>query len=408
MHLLCDSVLCLYVLRPHAPQSVLPHPPSAASNDSRLFPTSPTNNASQHLTRSIDRIQIKLNRFRKADRRLFFSFNQFLLSMIAPRLMRYQFDLMMHSVVAELFRKIFVPAFGTVTGAGESSSLLGSLGSLLRNRQTTRTTTAAPNLDVQRLLDNAQKLITLQSLLRNSQNIKSNRNTPQNSVQSSVNSNSKQDNDNHSANGGNNLVTEKSIDQQNPSTQSTKAKSDHPVQFSISSKDFLNFIQHNFKLNQGAQSNYNATDTSTSTPSNAFDSGGGGGGLNNNPPQSSSSPFFQSSHANFMPNHEIPTNSAFSTQTKKPKVQKAKLENFKMSHLTYIDTEVPNYGNQLLVHDHEDSAYRDNGSKSSESKEHLGLLPISFDKDPSYLKTNDDLERANRWNDVLVNMKRFG
>ena len=46
----------------------------------------------------------RLSRAPVADRRIFFSFNQLLLSLIAPRLMRYQLDLMMHSVVSELFR----------------------------------------------------------------------------------------------------------------------------------------------------------------------------------------------------------------------------------------------------------------------------------------------------------------
>ncbi|OTF74977.1 hypothetical protein BLA29_003063 [Euroglyphus maynei] len=43
-----------------------------------------------------NKISIFFNRLRQrpADRRLFFSFNQLLLSLVAPRLMRYQFDMM--------------------------------------------------------------------------------------------------------------------------------------------------------------------------------------------------------------------------------------------------------------------------------------------------------------------------
>lgn len=81
-----------------------------------------------------------------------------------------------------------------------------------------------------------------------------------------------------------------------------------------------------------------------------------------------------------------------------------------MSHLTFIDTEVPNYGNQLLVRDQDELNGLRHGEPSQadqvdSSKSQLGLIDSSLlnEKEFNSFKS-DDLERANRWNDVLVNM----
>ena len=85
------------------------------------------------------------------------------------------------------------------------------------------------------------------------------------------------------------------------------------------------------------------------------------------------------------------------------------MEDFKMSHLTFIDTEVPNYGNQLLVRDPIDSGIPRETEAAlggqDQSRSQLGLIDPSLlsEKDFHNLK-GDDIERANRWNDVLVNM----
>ncbi|KAJ6222333.1 hypothetical protein RDWZM_000878 [Blomia tropicalis] len=442
---------------------------------------------------STEWIRKPIPRSQRPDRRLFFSFNQFILSMIAPRLMRYQFDLMMHSVIAELFRKILVPAVaGNV--AGNSPSILGSIGNLLRLRQTAaaaaggggqRTNPVSgvsksppqqapppPTVDVQRLLDNAQRLIALQGLLgnnRNQQAIKSNNNnrhSPHNKPSIMVNSdegitksslnvntiNNNNENNRPQTNG------ETKVDRQPNTTsaidhQPTSAPSPPAIQLSLNPNDFINFIQNGFRLN--GQSHLQKPNSSllTSTIANIAKQSGiqlsrpssmqSKSNINQNHahnPISETSLTGQSNQMAEFPMTNLKSSIEYTnddqnvinvprTLKKKPKISKSRTSKrtttttttrpneqrnrFKMSHLTFIDTEVPNYGNQLLVRDPMEKPAHlglidpsilvnnddENGGKSLQLTD-LSNININNNK-------NDDLERANRWNDVLVNMNSF-
>ncbi|KAF7490213.1 hypothetical protein SSS_04263 [Sarcoptes scabiei] len=253
-------------------------------------------------------------RRRSSNRRMLFSFNQLLLSLVAPRLMRYQFDLMMHSVFSELFRKILVPAIrggggsaggigGSPLGTGSDSIL--SLSNLLRNRgiqnsinsnskpksssQSSLSSTSsssssiASKADLERLLDNAQKLITLQTLIRDSQMNanKANRipgefSTPTSAiaittttttiapvaVTSKINSendlkilnfkNSLDDNNsNHNGDADHSQQSIKNI----LSMDSKTIDPTKPIQVAISSKDFIEFLSNKWKLFQQLEKN---------------------------------------------------------------------------------------------------------------------------------------------------------
>lgn len=370
-------------------------------------------------------VQSWRNRFSRAkpiDRRLFFSFNQMLLSMIAPRLMRYQFDLMMHSVVAELFRKVLVPAAGF---SGDSNSLLSSLGSLLRGRQSVpRTTTAAPQqtVDVQRLLDNAHKLIALQSLMRKPVDRPSGHFPANNGpllstgaqdelANGSVNHEPKRQHPPQSGGRGQ-VVSDTKIDRSTSQLGSqSKANNDPPVQLAISTKDILSFLQNNLKQQLQPGANYNLTSLSTAK-NTAFQQEETSSNMNN---LMHSTSLAHSQPGLPMDETSKPAgavDSFLDASTKKsPFVprQRARFEDFKMSHLTFIDTEVPNYGNQLLVREQGDSLIQREVDSSPEiidpARSQLGFIDPSLlsEKDVHNLK-NDDLERANRWNDVLVNM----
>lgn len=340
--------------------------------------------------------------------------------MIAPRLMRYQFDLMMHSVVAELFRKVLVPAAGF---SGDSNSLLSSLGSLLRGRQSVpRTTTAAPQqtVDVQRLLDNAHKLIALQSLMRKpvdrpSGHIAAN-NGPLLSTgaqdelaNGGVNHEPKRQHPPQSGRGQ--IVSDTKIDRSTSQLGSqSKANNDPPVQLAISTKDILSFLQNNLKQQLPPVANYNLTSLSTAK-NTAFQQEETSSNMNNLMHSTSLA------HSNTgLPIDETSKAGAVdsfldASAKKSPFVprQRARFEDFKMSHLTFIDTEVPNYGNQLLVREQGDSLIQPEVESTQEiidpARSQLGFIDPSLlsEKDVHNLK-NDDLERANRWNDVLVNM----
>ena len=335
-----------------------------------------------------------------ANRRLFFSFNQMLLSFIAPRLMRYQFDLMIHSVVAELFRKIFMPA--VTNASGDSNSIISSLGNLLRLRQhTPRTTTAAPTVDVQRLLDNANKLIALQSLMRNNRN---NPTTPANNnpitqehfANRSINQGTNKHRD-HST-----KMTDSQIDLQNSNqSEQPNVNTEQPIHLAISTKDFVNFLKNNLKQ---YQANFNSTAKNIVSQVEMSS--------NINQIKSTS---LEHSHSE-SPIEEakpIPSNDFQRVKGLKKNVlgsrHRTKTKDFKMSHLTFIDTEVPNYGNQLVVRDQDYS----NGLKDIESgyesleanKSQLGSIDASLLNEKEFNNVKSyDLERANRWNNVLVNM----
>lgn len=333
--------------------------------------------------------------------------------------MRYQFDLMMHSVVAELFKKVLLPTIGIGGGGGGvgSNSIFTSIASILRNRQqeqplqqpaarlptkqitpalaTRATTTASNSVDVQKLLDNAQRLVSLQSLLRGGlqQNPASLPPPLPPTTSSPVHSN-------HRAN-----VNVKNIKKTIPdavpietghsdgtdSNNKAKSKSNkQPVQFAISTSDFVNFIQNNLKFKQ------NKPDASIHSKS---------GHHTGRKPKS----IFKSKESSPKRKPSIidPSRgqSSLSSVNKFDKNnimfrQKANLEDFKLSHLTYIDTEMPSYGNQLLVQD-PDATSLDNSNQPNTFK--------STSKNNSSANgerelKSVDFERANRWNDVLVNM----
>lgn len=344
-----------------------------------------------------------------------------LLSLVAPRLMRYQFDLMMHSVVAELFRKILVPA--AVGGSqGDSGSLFSSIGNLLRLRGQTsapsRTvvTTSAPAVDVQRLLDNAHKLIALQGLMHKPLEQSTSRHTfPANNSSISARgaqerfangSGRKQSKKQSVQSGGRSLLkTDTQIDASEKQSESPSSKtntnSDHPL--AISTKDIISFLQNNFK--QSVAANYNSSVLNTAK-NTALHQGETSSNINH----LMNSLSFGRLHTDTndakvgMDNllGENAMKSLFSSRQQKTH----RPEDFKMSHLTFIDSEVPNYGNQVLVRDQSADL---NTSASPHAvdpnRSQVGLIDPSLlnEKDVHNLKS-DDLERANRWNDVLVNM----
>ncbi|OTF74976.1 hypothetical protein BLA29_003062 [Euroglyphus maynei] len=204
-------------------------------------------------------------------------------------------------------------------------------------------------------------------------------------------------------------------------------------QSAISANDFIDFIRNNWKLNQATNSqniNNNSNDhqnvsgigpstsdnqsdrnnifkdfninqliaKSPSLPSDighhhSIDIGNGDDG---------SRPNFSSNIISKLKNSKSPLSSSATKNDSKKKFQifkkKAKIEDFKMSHLTFIDTEVPNYGNQLLIKDPDKDVDDDSSHHFSSSmtmrNHHLKSKPLSSSND-------HDLERANRWNNVL-------
>lgn len=524
----------------------------------------------------------------KAERRLFYSFNQLLLSIIAPRLMRYQFDLMMSSVISEIFRKIFVPAIGnTFRGNGNSGgssenaqSILSSPISqlLLRNRpnqnlpynnnnnnnqlpQLTIITTPTPpspvssNLDIKKLLDNAQKLITLQTLIRNGQqpqeqitttttttvrpvlppstssyryeaNIVAEKTTPK--LLSSNKNNNKKKKSRYSSNVNDNDDDEDEDDEDNeniigkhkqstydyhednvinPTTTIPMAISNHhhlfppttafnmnnpnnnnnnkvnmlfqsnvptpstaPIHLAISTNDFIDFLRNKWNLNYtiNRANSISSSSSSSSSSSNAFghniennnednnvadnESNYNNRNINNrnnnkyNPIAAVMENEKPKNIKNNLKNFLIGTSSKFTGADdddnadgdtggigggiKKYFKQKAKLNDFKLSHLTYIDTDLSNYGNQLLINeDSERNSLQHNDNKETNNdntNDYLSYFSHSFHSSnlqqqkqrpetetelwtENAAKLNDiDSERAHRWNDVLSNMKRFG
>ncbi|KAH9388592.1 hypothetical protein TYRP_007934 [Tyrophagus putrescentiae] len=376
-----------------------------------------------------------------AERRLFFSFNQMLLSLVAPRLMRYQFDLMMHSVVAELFRKILVPAVAG-GGSADSSSVLSSIGNILRLRGTQPATAlpapapsaaaapvrsaAPPAVDVQRLLDNAHKLIALQGLMHKPlESHSTSRVPPALSANNSfklqgrgtqehfANSSGKQKQPRRQSglqSGGrsHSKATDTQIDQsanQSESPPSSKANTnaDHPIHLAISTKDIISFLQNNFKQHQ-SPANYNssALNTAKNTAAHQEETSSNINHLMN-------SLSFGRSHNSDINEAKVGGDSFFGENAvnvkSSPRHRTHRPEDFKMSHLTFIDTEVPNYGNQHLVRDQTTVDLQSSSANPSAvdpNRSQVGLIDPSLlnDKDVQNLKS-DDLERANRWNDVL-------
>lgn len=364
----------------------------------------------------------------QADRRLFFSFNQMLLSLVAPRLMRYQFDLMMHSVVAELFRKILVPAAvgGGGGSPGDSGSLFSSIGNLLRLRgQTapsrTLVTTSAPAVDVQRLLDNAHKLIALQGLMHKPLEHSTSRHTfPANNSSISsrgaqerlANSSGKKQSKKQSVlqSGGRSFSkTDTQIDASANQSESPSSKantnSDHPIQLAISTKDIISFLQNNLKQHQSAAANYNSSVLNTAK-NTALHQGETSSNINHLMNSLSFGRLHTDTNEAKVGEDNLLGENAMKSLPFLRQQQTHRPEDFKISHLTFVDTEVPTYGNQVLVRDQSaDLSASASSSTVDPNRSQVGLIDHSLlnEKDVHNLKS-DDLERANRWNDVLVNM----
>lgn len=373
-------------------------------------------------TTARDRLQVAFNRLRqpRPERRLFYPFNQLLLSLVAPRMMRYQFDMMMHSVLAELFKKVMLPAFGTAA-AGGSGSIFSTLGSLLRSRQQQAqqqpnslqsspsgggssggaNNAGAQNIDIQRLLENAQRIVSLQNLLRGNNNnqvsMSSNNKTPSNKDVTTSNNNKANDSTQPRRQGGARRGAKSSTTTTTSTTTSKPVeKAEAPSNFAISPKDLFNFIQTNLRLNPKQEK-------------------GGGEDV-----MKAMSSLFRRPPSTITSSETLTHPKGVTSES-----QKAQLEDFKMSHLSYIDAEVPNYGNQLLVKDaHDGNSFMANKEQElaalKDITNHMSLVgAATFEADgardigspspspppPPSVPKNDELERANRWNNVLVNMK---
>nr|XP_046909928.1 uncharacterized protein DDB_G0287625-like [Dermatophagoides farinae] len=384
--------------------------------------------------------------------------------------MRYQFDMMISSVLSELFRKIFVPAFtGSVKNVGGAEgSIFSSLHNLLRNNRIQQQqqpanllptpTSTQTNVDLQKLLDNAQKLITLQAMIRNggqSNSIDESKKSINDDSHTELNTSSIKKKKKTGPSTSTNKQSFRSdiINNKNSHHQQSNNKNDvnqsnsnnNPISMisnlsnSHSANDFIDFIRNNLKLNQLTNSqninnNNNSNDDdhqnisgigpSTSdgksgknnifkdfninqmmvkSPSLSSDIGhhqsldvGNGG--------DSSLPNFSSNIINKLKNFQSPSSSAVTTNDSKMKFKifkkKAKIEDFKMSHLTFIDTEVPNYGNQLLIKDPDKDGEEDLVDSSYPLSATITMLNHLKSK-PLTSSNDHDLERANRWNNVL-------
>lgn len=428
-----------------------------------------------HFLEYNNKISIFFNRLRKrpANRRLFFSFNQLLLSLVAPRLMRYQFDMMISSVLSELFRKIFVPAFtGSVKNVGSNEgSIFSSLHNLLRNNRVQQqqqpqqlqanlmpTPTLQTNVDLQKLLDNAQKLITLQAMIRNGDqsnsideskksinadshkefNTSSMKKKKKTSTSTSTNKQSfKSDNKNAHRHQSNSKKDEKLPNSNNPTSMINNLSNGHSA---VSTNDFIDFIRNNWKSNHATNSqNLNSSNNDDHQKISGIEpSTSNGKSVKNNifkdfninhlvakspsldmghhpsidigSGDDSSRPNFSSNIISKLKNsHSSSSSSSNAAKTidSKKKFQifkkKAKIEDFKMSHLTFIDTEVPNYGNQLLIKDPDKDGDDDSVESSHPFSSSMTMRNHYLKSKPSssLLPNDHDLERANRWNNVL-------
>lgn len=107
--------------------------------------------------------QIKSKFSNGLERRVLFPYNRLFLSMIAPRLMRLQFELMIQSVIAEIVKKVLIPIMNSLRYSGKPPEQAANQQNDPSIVQLLQKTQAAVNQQGQQLLQNAINHLTPQA-----------------------------------------------------------------------------------------------------------------------------------------------------------------------------------------------------------------------------------------------------
>ena len=368
---------------------------------------------------SIASIQI-LNKLRSKvtnsfgpQRRMIFPFNRLILSMVAPRLMRFQFDIMLHSIISELVKKIVIPIMGSITGAnnndlGGRPALLSHLLSQVSPQIPLQS--PSPPFDIKQMIIKTQNAIQQQGLtLQNAIRMNGMPSTPTSSLSMAT------------------------LDQLQNEAMSLSQNSMNP------SLQYNNLA--NFATNDLAQQNSNAVQISPQDiqyfqrPN-----------MNSIEPIMATKNSLPSNQLNFMPNVQLNSVSSKTSPSKQEKqylmqpkwstksknsskkqvvktvpqyqiefvtsnnseieeesmTERPEKENESHNYqLNYVDTVVPSYGNQLSTQQINDYSMKEN------DEQHVTNSQFDMNNDKTKQEINDEIERASRWNDILVNMDKY-
>ncbi len=346
------------------------------------------------------------NRF-GPERRMFFPFNRIVLSMVAPRLMRFQFEMMLHSLISEVVKKVVLPILGSISGNENimrPSNLLSNLLSPQITSQNTPQITPqipSPAIDMKQMIENEQNAIQQQGLsLQNAIRLNG-QSTTQTSPQPIANLNQLQSEQygislnphtnqfSHFAtlsqlnNLAQHLQNIQQSSQQLQNINSMESLIGHGQQMHSNQMSFLPNVQSNFASGE--------TPLKQQKPNK-----------NQLKAKNSINEQIKKQIVKLVPQYEIKllqTNNSNTEEESMAEIPMKEIESQEFN-LNYVDTAEPNYENQV-------STEQINAFPKEDENQEILNHQISNNKVKTNQKLNEEHERASRWNDILINMDKY-
>jgi hypothetical protein len=346
------------------------------------------------------------NRF-GPERRMFFPFNRIVFSMVAPRLMRFQFDMMLHSLISEIVKKVVIPILGSITGNDNIMRPPNLLSNILSPQITPQLTSQitpqipSPAFDLKQMIENTQNAIQQQGLSLQNAIRMNGQSTTQTSPQSIGNLNQVQSEQygislNPHTNQFTNFASLSQLNNlaqhlQNIQQNSQQLQNINSMESLIGNGQQMHSNQMSFLPN--VQTNFASDETPLKQQKPNINQLKAKNNINEQIKKQTVKPVPQFHIKLFQ------TNNSNTEEGSMAEVPTKEIESQEFQ-LNYEDTAEPNYEIQV-------STEQINVFPKEDENQEISNHQISSNKAKTDQKMNEELERASRWNDILINMDKY-
>ncbi len=342
------------------------------------------------------------NRF-GPERRMFFPFNRLVLSMVAPRLMRFQFEMMLHSIISEIVKKVVIPILGSIGGNENIMRPTNLLSNILSPQITPQITSQIPSpaFDMKQLIENTQNVLQQQGLsLQNAIRLNG-QSTTQTSPQSIANLNQLQNEQygiplNPHTNQFSNFASLSQLNNlvqhlQNIQQSSQQLQNINSMESLIGNGQQMHSNQMSFLPN--VQSNFASDEIPLKQQKP---------NINQPKAKNSINEQIKQQTVKSVPQFEIKLLQTNNSKTEEESMAEIPMKDIESQEfqLNYVDTAEPNNENQV-------STEQINEFPKEDENQEILNHQISHNKVKTNQKMNEEVERASRWNDILINMDKY-
>jgi len=321
--------------------------------------------------------------------------------------MRFQFEMMLHSLISEVVKKVVLPILGSISGNENIMRPSNLLSNLLSPKITSQNTPQitpqipSPAIDMKQMIENAQNAIQQQGLsLQNAIRLNG-QSTTQTSPQPIANLNQLQSEQygislNPHTNQFSNFATLSQLNnlaqhlqniqqssQQLQNINSMESLIGHGQQMHSNQMSFLPNVQSNFASGE--------TPLKQQKPN-----------INQPKAKNSINEQIKKQIVKLVPQYEIKLLQTNNSNTEEESMAEIPIKEIESQefNLNYVDTAEPNYENQV-------STEQINAFPKEDENQEILNHQISNNKVKTNQKLNEEHERASRWNDILINMDKY-